>query len=557
MTTSLDSRPSARTYDVERLVHMAWEGKIRIPHFQRDFRWAWEDVRKLFDSIIKGYPIGSLLLWTRPAQAQTLQLGALRVNAPAVGEALWVVDGQQRLTSLANALHPEGQAQARFALSYNLTTRTFVQTPAAENPLVIPLSVIFDLQQILKWFAKYPAIAEYIDEATSITRTIRQYEVPAYLVSQDDSRVLQDIFDRMNNYGKRLSRAEIFAALNAGDESEQGSLLTFERIAEGIDTDLKFGKLDNDTVLAAILARRGPEVRRDIRNEFTKENDEGRDAAYKAGEEALRRAIEFLQTQAFVPHISMLAYRYLLVVLARVFAFYPNPDHRNMQLLRRWYWQAALVGPEQFKGGTPNAARVLCSKVLETDLTGSVQGLLRAVKPDKGPPSLDLSRFSTNEASTKMLLATWWALKPRDPLTAREYQQIDLVENLTDQQTARSITPYLIPRSVVPLEVRPWAANRVLMPGLEVDSKEISGLIAQRPLTLSEDDWTEMLYSHSISPDMSSLLSEGKYDEFIEARQDLLERNVRKFLTRMGEWDFEDTPPLSTFVIDEDDEELS
>lgn len=556
MTTPLDARPSATTYDVERLVHWAWEGKIRVPHFQRDFRWGWEDVRRLFDSILKGYPIGSLLLWTRSAQAQILQLGALRIDASSYGEALWVVDGQQRLTSLANALHAAGQAQSRFAISYDLTEREFVHTPVSENPLIIPLNIIFDLQQILKWFAKYPGIEQYLDEATAITRTIRQYEVPAYLVSHDDSRVLQDIFDRMNNYGKRLSRAEVFAALNAGDENQQGVSLNFERIADGIDADLQFGKLDNDTVLQAILARRGPEVRRDIRNEFTKQDDEGRDAAYKAGEDALRRAIAFLQNHAFVPHISMMAYRYLLIVLTRVFAFYPEPGHRNLQLLRRWYWQAAIVGPEHFRGGTPNAARVLCSKITQEGANKSIQDLLKAIKPDQQPRSLDLRRFSTSEASTKMLLATWWSLNPRDPLTTRPYQQADLTENLIEQQTARSVTPYILPRRSVPLERRQWAAIRALMPGLEVDSRELIPLLSAKPVGQENRHWQAMLRSHGILPAMPGLLREGRYDDFLTARQGSLNSDLTTFLAKACEWEFENTPPLSSFVLDEDDDML-
>lgn len=125
MDTEVGSRPSATTLDVEDLVAMAWSGKIRVPHFQRDFRWGWEDVRRLFDSIVKGYPIGSLLLWTRSSPKQELNLGALRIKAAATSEAYWVVDGQQRLTSLANALHKDGQSDPRFALAYNLKELEF------------------------------------------------------------------------------------------------------------------------------------------------------------------------------------------------------------------------------------------------------------------------------------------------------------------------------------------------------------------------------------------------------------------------------------------------
>ena len=553
MATTLDSRPSATTLDVEELVKLAWAGKIRVPHFQRDFRWSWEDVRRLFDSIVKGYPVGSLLLWTRKATAQTVQLGALQIKAPASEDAFWVVDGQQRLTSLANALHPDGGTEPRFALAYHLAAEEFIKTPSVEDPLAIPLPVIFDLQQILRWFAEHPEISEHLDQATAITRKIRQFEVPAYLVRQGDPHVLQDIFDRMNNYGKRLSRAEIFSALNAGDENARDDSLTFEKIAEHIDIDLQFGILDNETVLAAVLARRGPEVRRDIRNEFLAKGDEGREAAYRAGEEALHRAVRFLQNDVGVPHVSMLAYRYILVVLARVFAFFPDPDPRNKRLLKRWYWRAAIASPEHFRGGTPAAARVLCNRVTSDSLTESVQGLLSAVEVSN-PRTLDLTRFATNEAATKILLTIWWSYGPRNPETWEQYTQADLAAALVDRNTARDAVQYLIPRRAVAASRRPWASDRVLMPIVDIDARELPDIISLTPKVGGEDRWQEMILSHCITRDMAQLLASGSIDKFLDARQSLLDSRARQFLELACEWKFENTPPLSDlFLNDEDD----
>src|SRR6266478_7582716 len=99
MSSGLDTQPIATTLDVEQLAKWAWEGRIRIPHFQRPLRWRRDDVIRLFDSIVRGYPVGSLLLWRRPARAEELQLGALHIDAPRRTDALWVVDGQQRIIS--------------------------------------------------------------------------------------------------------------------------------------------------------------------------------------------------------------------------------------------------------------------------------------------------------------------------------------------------------------------------------------------------------------------------------------------------------------------------
>jgi uncharacterized protein with ParB-like and HNH nuclease domain len=40
-----------------------WSYALRIPVIQRDFEWDAEDVKELLDSIVRGYPIGSVILW--------------------------------------------------------------------------------------------------------------------------------------------------------------------------------------------------------------------------------------------------------------------------------------------------------------------------------------------------------------------------------------------------------------------------------------------------------------------------------------------------------------
>lgn len=76
MTSSLHKRPDAATYAIEDLVPLARKGTLRLPSLQRLFKWQPTDVRDLFDSIYRGFPIGTLLLWKKPAEAGRFQLGA-------------------------------------------------------------------------------------------------------------------------------------------------------------------------------------------------------------------------------------------------------------------------------------------------------------------------------------------------------------------------------------------------------------------------------------------------------------------------------------------------
>lgn len=111
---------SSQSYSIAQLRSLVKAGRLRVPQFQRSFCWEKQDVLNLIDSVLRGYPIGSLLLWKREAGAGHLRIGALDVDAGRLPEALWVVDGQQRITSLVNVVDPEGARDSRFSLGYSL-----------------------------------------------------------------------------------------------------------------------------------------------------------------------------------------------------------------------------------------------------------------------------------------------------------------------------------------------------------------------------------------------------------------------------------------------------
>lgn len=555
MSAGLDTRPNAITFDLEDLVEKAWRGQIRIPHFQRPFRWGREDIRRLFDSVLRGYPIGSVLLWLRPAPEQELILGDLRISASKMERAWWVVDGQQRITSLANALAPEAAKDPKFSLGYDLEGEQFVALRSGSDRTV-PLPVLFDLEKLIQWFDERPDVKPHLRAASAVAKAIRQFKVPAYQVEQEDVEVLQDIFDRLNNYGKRLSKAEIFTALNAGAEDDANDRLTIQLIAENINVERAYGVLDGDTVLKAILARRNPDVLRDIRNEFDGRikiefPNEDRDTAYQLTQQALLTAVEFLQEQAAVPHVGLLPFRNLLVVLARFFAHHPDPGEHNLRLLRRWFWRAAVIGPEGFTGGTTGAIRALCAAVRPGDLTGSIQAMLRLVSGGRRILP-DVRNFRTNQSRTKILLCVMWADEPRSPETLEVFDRAALAEALPDQSTAADVVRQIISRRDVLVELRQYAANRVLMPNLTAVDSEVAPLLLTRPEDVADNQWSAMLRSHAITEQMVQQLRTNRHADFLLARNEELQSRLENFLSRMCEWDFEDTPALSELDLDED-----
>ena len=69
-------------------------GNLNVPEFQRKYVWRPSKVADLVDSLWRGYPIGTLLLWESAYESPRTALGTQ-------GRKLWIVDGQQRVTSLA------------------------------------------------------------------------------------------------------------------------------------------------------------------------------------------------------------------------------------------------------------------------------------------------------------------------------------------------------------------------------------------------------------------------------------------------------------------------
>jgi hypothetical protein len=104
---------------IQKAVQEIQANKYVLPAIQREFVWDTEQIEKLFDSLMKGYPIGSFLFWlVQPERIGDFQFYRFMdryherdfnhnepVNPPADREVIAVLDGQQRLTALNIGLH--------------------------------------------------------------------------------------------------------------------------------------------------------------------------------------------------------------------------------------------------------------------------------------------------------------------------------------------------------------------------------------------------------------------------------------------------------------------
>ncbi len=91
---------------VEELVAMIARGELRLPEMQRRYVWRASRVRDLLDSLYRGYPSGTILLWETDEDVP-LQEFSVRQQDNAYQTTRLLLDGQQRLTSLSAVIRGE------------------------------------------------------------------------------------------------------------------------------------------------------------------------------------------------------------------------------------------------------------------------------------------------------------------------------------------------------------------------------------------------------------------------------------------------------------------
>lgn len=88
------------------LVDMYKRGELRLPEIQRHYVWQATRVRDLLDSLYRGYPSGSILMWETDEPVPTREFAIQQDSTAFAGRKL-LLDGQQRLTSLTAVINGE------------------------------------------------------------------------------------------------------------------------------------------------------------------------------------------------------------------------------------------------------------------------------------------------------------------------------------------------------------------------------------------------------------------------------------------------------------------
>lgn len=205
------------------------DGALMIPSIQRDYVWSRPQIPRLLDSLYKGYPIGSLLIWDTNL-AVPLKPAAVLQGTPVQGRPGVLLDGQQRLTSLAWVYRPSATAAGTRQpdVRFDLRSEAFLNPSATQRNdrfLVRVSDVIADGAQYDEILAGAGIgnddadYQTYYDRLNRVHR-IRDYPVALQTYSSDDYEEVAEIFARVNTGGRRLSKGDLAMSAIAARWSE-------------------------------------------------------------------------------------------------------------------------------------------------------------------------------------------------------------------------------------------------------------------------------------------------------------------------------------------------
>ncbi len=224
------------------------QGRIGLPDLQRPFVWADAKVRDLFDSMMKGFPVGYVMLWASPADyTNTKQIGEGEKQFKRPDDL--VIDGQQRLTSLLAAIKgikvlDKNFIHRRIMISFEPLAKEFqVWTKAYERSY----QYIADIAEVFKAYeakelSKYrralikrmnegrkrneqPELTdeeeETIENNINSLLSLDNYTIPTLrILSKADEEDVAEIFRRVNSGGQNLNENNFIETLLAVYDNE-------------------------------------------------------------------------------------------------------------------------------------------------------------------------------------------------------------------------------------------------------------------------------------------------------------------------------------------------
>ena len=323
-------------------------GQIRIPQFQRDFVWNLNKSTHLMDSILKGYPIGTLIMWKTKERLRTVRnIGNIDVPDLSDGDSLdFVLDGQQRLTSIFASL--KGLKIERENGKIEDFSKIYVDLKAKEDEQIVITDVSnMDPKSFIKLsdllygglvlLAGYPE--QYLKKLEEYKQRIESYNYSIIQIKESPLDIATEIFTRINIGGKPLTLFEIMVAKTFDPNNNFDLSIKFKELID----DLKpsdYETISDATVLQIISLILKKECKRKVILKLDKQKFIN---TWTPAIKAIWSTVEFFRSTFRIPVSNLLPYSSLIVPFA--YFFYKHPDKPTgvkLKYLEDFFWRCAL-----------------------------------------------------------------------------------------------------------------------------------------------------------------------------------------------------------------------
>lgn len=443
--------------------------KYQIPTFQREVVWKQENVKKLWDSIYKFYPLGSILIWTTEQKLQNHRdIGGHEISDMDSNkiEYHYILDGQQRTTSLLTSLYG-GKIKGKegfdptIYVDLSITTddetddelykkrflfmseiddkngtirQNMVRNASFKEGLIVTLKEIkYNFDDLLIRLMMHPNVNNnfqdpIIKELRKIKGVLDNYKISMIEVKGIQVSEVCQIFERINQAGKPLDIFDIVVAKTFKPEIKETEAINPEtKETETTPAEkgfylrdligdfrainnsefLKISDLDYLQTIAVIIKHNVPDSGvENITDRFLNEiKTEHILAVWDETKKALLKTFDFFENNLHIKTPSLIPFRYFYFGITAYFYQNSSPDY---DLLKKYFWYNSFHNEDLLTNTTHLNKHVEFLKKAKEGETEPFESFV--IDKEK----LRAATYSTRGRLSRAILALYSNAKPKD-----------------------------------------------------------------------------------------------------------------------------------------------
>lgn len=323
-------------------------GHYVVPKFQRDFIWGSKQIIDLFDSILKGFPIGSIIMWN-PGDEQFPVFDNI-CGVPIKTEntsQYYILDGRQRLSSLISVLMREGENSKAYFVDMNDMT-VIRSTRHINGPELLLLSDAYDSISVVDYIERIkndPTVTPeqvvlYSENAKMVNKKLLSYEIGYITVLGGRIDDAVEIFSRLNSKGTDIAADYMIQALTYDSNTE----FLFSRAISDIQQSLgkyNFSQISRDVILRCIFNYTDKPFFDAKSEDIIKMKD--LPIVMENVKRDLLCAVRLLHDDCNVLDYKQLPYTYQVILLAMFFKYNQSASMMQKMELKKWFYYTSYA----------------------------------------------------------------------------------------------------------------------------------------------------------------------------------------------------------------------